>query len=145
MSALWLFFASLTVFGTILYNFSVKMAGEIINPFVFTVILTMVALTGHLAAYGINKQFFSPDLKFSFTTTGFILAATAGLGVVIIDLAYFYAVRSGGLAITNAFWVIGGLIVTALISYMFFNEAIGGVKALGFALGVVSLILITRS
>ena len=101
MSLVWFFFASLTVLGTLFYNFSVKAAGEIINPFVFTVILTFVALAGHLAAFGVNKIFFTQDLKFEFGTNGLIFAAIAGIGVVIIDLAYFYAVRSGGLVLTN--------------------------------------------
>lgn len=127
-----------------MYNAAVKLAGDIINPFVFTVLLTAVAFAGHMAAFGINKSFFDTDLKFNFGTSGFIFAAMAGLGVVIIDLAYFYAVRAEGLAVTNAFWVIGGLIATALISLLFFQEAISGTRALGIALGLVSLILITR-
>lgn len=144
MSALWLFLASLTVLGTVLYNFSVKMAGEIINPFVFAIIFTGIAFIGHLAAFAINKQFFTTDLKFAYTPMSLGLAAAAGLGIVIIDLAYFYAVRSGGLALTSAFWTLGGLLATILISFLFFNETIGATKALGIALGLVSLFLITK-
>lgn len=144
MSALWLFLASLTVLGTLLYNFSVKMAGDIINPFVFAIIFTGIAFVGHLAAFGINKQFFTTDLKFTFTPMSLGLAAAAGIGIVVIDLAYFYAVKSGGLALTSAFWTLGGLIATILVSLLFFNEAISGLKAIGIVLGMLSLFLITR-
>ena len=145
MSLVWFFFASLTVLGTLFYNFSVKAAGEIINPFVFTVILTFVALAGHLAAFGVNKIFFTQDLKFEFGTNGLIFAAIAGIGVVIIDLAYFYAVRSGGLVLTNAFWVIGGLIATATIGFLFFQEGVTATKLLGLFLGIASLVLLTKT
>jgi multidrug transporter EmrE-like cation transporter len=145
MSLFWLFLASLTVLGTLLYNVGVKLAGDIINPFVFTVLLTTVAMVGHLAAFGVNKLIFNSDLKFTFGLNGFLLAALAGLGVVIIDLAYFYAVKSGGLAVTNSFWVLGGLIATVLISWLFFQENLGAMKIAGVGLGVISLFLLTRS
>lgn len=144
MTAFWVFLASLSVLGTVMYNVAVKLAGDIINPFVFTVLLTAVALAGHLVAFGINKLFFNTDLRFSFDNSGLFYAAMAGLGVVIIDLAYFYAVRGGGLAITNAFWVVGGLVATAAISLALFNEGLSGMKAAGIALGLLSLFLLTR-
>lgn len=145
ISSLWLFLTSLTVLGTIFYNFSVKLAGESINAFVFTVILTAVALVGHLSAFGINKAFFNPGLKFEFMLLPFLLAAIAGIGVVIIDLAYFYAVKQGGLAITNMFWTIGGLIATVSISALFFHEPMNWQRIAGLVLGLVAIILIVRS
>lgn len=145
MSAVWLFLVSLTVFGALIYNFAVKLAGEIINPFVFTVILTVVALVGHLAAFGINRAFFNPDLKFIFGTSGFVYAALAGIGVVIIDLAYFYAVKEGGLVLSNTFWNVGSLAVVAIVGVLFFNESIGAMKAVGIGLGIISVVLITRA
>lgn len=127
-----------------MYNVAVKLAGDVINPFVFTVLLTAFAFAGHLIAFGTNKFFFNTDLRFSFDNTGLFYAALAGLGVVIIDLAYFYAVRSGGLAVTNAFWVVGGLVATAVISLALFNEGLSTMKAAGIVLGLASLFLLTR-
>lgn len=145
MSAVWLFFVSLTVFGALLYNIAVKLAGDVINPFVFTVILTTVALIGHVSAFGINKAFFNPALKFTFETSGFVYAALAGIGVVIIDLAFFYAVKEGGLALSNTFWSVGSLALVAILGALFFNESIGVMKAVGIGLGIISVVLITRS
>ena len=145
MSAVWLFLVSLAVFGTLFYNFGIKLAGDVINPFVFTVLMTFTALAGHVAAFGVNKAFFNSDLKFSFGTTGVFYAVVAGIGIVIIDLAYFYAVKEGGLAVTNAFWVVGALVATVLMSYFFFSESINTMKAIGIILGIFSIVLISRS
>lgn len=142
---IWFVFASLAVIGSVTYNFAVKLSGHIINPFVFTILLTAVAFAGHLAAYGINKSFFDTQLKFEFPMQAFWYAFFAGIGIVVIDLAYFYAVKSGGIASTSAFWAVGSLSVTALLGLMFFQETLSLEKIAGVFLGGVSLYLLTRS
>jgi drug/metabolite transporter (DMT)-like permease len=144
MSALWLLFASITVIGSTMYNVAIKSAGESVNPFIFTLLLTAFAFAGHAIILAANKFFFDPSLKLSISTSGLGWAFMAGMGVVLIDLFFFLGVRQGGLTMTNAFWTIASFALVVLIGLLFFNETINAVKAIGLALGVVSLFLITR-
>ncbi len=145
MSVLWGVFAVLTVIGSTLYNFSVKSAGDHVNPFIFTVMITIFAFSGHAIALFLNKIFFNTDLKFEISNYGLGLAFLAGLGIVIIDLAYFFAVKYGGLTISNTFWTVGSLILVILIGLFYFNEQLTAVKSIGLFLGFISIVLLVKA
>lgn len=144
MNWVWLFFASLAVVGSIAYNLSVKVAGEHINPFVFTVFLTLFGLVGHLVCLGVYKWHMGESAVLHLDKTGLWMALIAGLGIVIIDLGFFFAVKEGGMVASTGFWVIGSLALTALAGIFVFHEALSVAKVAGVALGVASLYLLTR-
>jgi|GEM_PF-2084995 len=145
MSWLWLFLAALTVCGSLAYNTGVKMGAGHMNPFVFTVVLTLVAAVGHFLCLGFYKYFTAEGVKLQYDTTGLWYAVLAGVGVVIIDLGFFFAVREGGLMNSTGFWVIGSLLCTTILSALIFHEQISAMKAAGLVLGAVSLFLLVKS
>ncbi len=128
-----------------MYNVAVKVAGESVNPYIFVFILTAVALIGHSIVLAVNKIFFNQELELSISAAGFGWAFMAGIGIILIELFYFLAVREGGLTISNAFWTVASLVIVIFIGLLFFNEAINATKAFGLALGALSLYLLTRS
>jgi drug/metabolite transporter (DMT)-like permease len=144
MSLNWFIFASLAVLGSLIYNLSVKVAGHHINPFIFTVALTLVGLIGHLACLAFYKFYLGEGVSLQMDKTGLWLAVAAGLGIVIIDLGYFFAVREGGLMASTGFWVVGSLVITTVASYFLFKEGITATKLMGIVLGAISLFLLTR-
>ncbi len=144
MSLAWLIFASLSVVGSVAYNLSMKVAGDHVNPFVFTVGITMVALIGHLICLAFYKLYMGETVALQADKSGLLLALVAGLGIVIIDLGFFFAVREGGLTSSMGFWVIGSLTITTLIGYFVFHETFSMTKFAGIILGAVSLFLLTR-
>lgn len=140
---LWILFASLTVLGALGYNIAVKVASDSTNVFIFTVIITTVALLGHLAAFFIYKFWFMDENKIEISHMGIWMAVLAGLSIVMIDLAFFMAVKSGGIIMTQTFWTIGGLILTALAGFFIFKEYLDLYKLIGIVLGITSLLFLT--
>lgn len=140
---LWILFCSLTVIGALGYNVAVKIASDGTNVFFFTVLITTVALLGHLAAFFIYKMWFLGDKSIEISSLGIAMAVLAGLSIVMIDLAFFMAIKSGGMVLTQAFWTIGGMILTAIVGFFFFKEYLDLYKVLGIVLGIVSMGLLT--
>src|SRR5688572_21639305 len=97
----WFVFAVITVIGAVSYNVAVKAADAHINPFVFTVALSVVAFVGHLVCLAFYKFYMHENVALQADQKGLWLAVLAGLGVVLIDLGFFFAVRTGGLASSN--------------------------------------------
>jgi len=144
MPITWLIFASLTVIGSLVYNLAMKSAGDHINPFIFTVGLTFVGLVGHLICLGFYKFYLNEGVAIQADKVGLCLAVAAGIGIIIIDLGFFFAVKSGGLMVSTAFWMIGAIITTTVASYFLFHEEITATKLAGIVLGAASLFLLTR-
>lgn len=140
----WLLFMALTVLGSLGYNVALKVAGDQINVFVFTVTLTAIAFFGHLVALLIYKYNFQGAEKLEISPMGLWMAAFAGLSVVVIDLGFFLAVKSGGMVLSQAVWTIGSLLLVALVGLYFFKESLDLYKILGLILGVVSLGLLMK-
>lgn len=140
----WLFLASLTVIGITVYNISVRIGGETVNAFVFTTVLTLTALLAHSAALMTYKLVTKDPNLFVYHPQGMLFAVAAGVSVAVIDLAYFFAVKYGSLSATTTFWMVGGIALTAIVSFYVFKEVMTPMKMLGLALGLVSIIFIVK-
>ncbi len=141
----WLIFASLTTIGAVVYNSSVRVATESINPFLFTLLITATAFAGHIIAFLIYVFLQGQSIStLPYSSKGLMAGIVAGIAIVVIDLAFFFAVRSGGLAITNAVWVVGGTVLTAIIGYYVFKETLDAYKIAGLFLGALGLVLLVK-
>lgn len=141
---LWVLFASLTVIGSLMYNVSIKLASSHMNAFIFTSVFTIFALIAHLLCLLAYKYIFKFDVALSIDSKGLWFSLVAGVGVALIDIAYFFALRHGTMIASQCVWTIGGLIGLTVIAVLFFNEALTFIKAAGIVLGIVSLYLVTR-
>lgn len=142
-SWLWLVLASFAALGAVAYNTAVRVAAETINPFLFTMMITSVAFAGHIAAFLVYRYGYNGhDLLFS--TKGAWAALVAGLAIVVIDLAFFFAVKLGGLAISSGVWVVGGTVMTTMVSFYVFKEDLDIYKISGLTLGIAGLLLLLK-
>lgn len=144
MNWLWFLFASLTVLGSLMYNVGVKIGGNHINPFIFTIVLTAVAFVGHVVCTLVYKHLISPDEVLAYDAKGIWMGVLAGLAVVVIDLAYFYSVKTGGAIASQAFWTVGGMIALTVFAVVVFKEDFTLMKALGVTFGIAGLYLTMR-
>lgn len=81
-----------------------KLADGHINPFVFACALTGVGLIGHLFCLAFYKFHMGEAVTLNVDKTGILMAVMAGVGIVIVDLAFFFAIRHGGIVSTNIVW-----------------------------------------
>lgn len=142
-SWLWLTLASLAALGAVVYNTSVRIATDTINPFLFTMIITAVAFVGHIGAFLAYRYFYSGQ-ELLFSAKGTWAAVAAGLAIVMIDLAFFFAVKMGGLALSNGIWIVGGTVITAIVAVCVFKESLDAYKIAGLVLGLVGLALLLK-
>lgn len=145
MSLIWIFFASLTVVGSLMYNISIKLATSHMNAFIFTSVFTVFALLAHLVCLVVYKYVFKFDVALTIDNKGLWYSVIAGLGVALIDIAYFFALRYGSMIASQTVWTIGGLIGLTIVAVLFFQETLTLQKACGITLGIISLYLVTRS
>ena len=143
MSMLWVFYISLTVIGATIYNIAVKVSGDQINVFVFSVFLTMAALAGHIILLLIYKYgCFTDGKSLQISTVGITMAVFAGLSVTLIDVGYFLAVKEGGMISSQLVWTVGGTLLVALIGFLYFKEILSIQKLAGIAFGLASVWLV---
>ncbi len=145
MSYLWLFFATLTVIGSVGFNIGMKLGASGTNPLFFllvmtTVILVLLVLSCLVATYG-----FKMEVTQGMTLRAVKYAALCGFSAALIDVGYFLALRNGSMVSTQIFWTIGGMSLLTVIAVLFFHETITLTKALGIGFGVVSVWLITKA
>jgi drug/metabolite transporter (DMT)-like permease len=145
MSLLWGFFVFMCMIGSVLYNVAFKLADGHINPFVFACALTGVGLIGHLFCLAFYKFHMGEAVTLNVDKTGILMAVMAGVGIVIVDLAFFFAIRHGGIVSTNIVWSVGVLILTGLAGYFIFKEPMSYTKLLGMLFGLLSVILLSKS
>lgn len=141
---LWIFYVALCIVGVATYNISMKVAGDHINPFVFTVGLTAVALVGHLICLAAYKFYMGEDVVFKADRIGLWMALAAGIAVVVIDLCMFFAIRTGGVVATNLLFTVGAMLLTTVAGFFIFKEPLTPTKIAGLALGAISLILLVK-
>jgi drug/metabolite transporter (DMT)-like permease len=140
----WLLYVLMCITGAAMYNVAVKVAGSHINPFVFTSGLTAVALIGHLACLGLYKYHLGENVNFQTDKTGMYMVLLAGIAVVIIDLCFYFALKTGSLVNTNLVWTIGATTLTALAGFFIFKEPFTATKMAGLAFGGIAIYLLTR-
>lgn len=131
--------------GSVLYNVAFKLADGHINPFVFACALTGVGLIGHLFCLAFYKFHMGEAVTLNVDKTGILMAVMAGVGIVIVDLAFFFAIRHGGIVSTNIVWSVGVLILTGLAGYFIFKEPMSYTKICGILFGLLSVILLSKS
>lgn len=144
MSALWLCYVLFSVLGAAAYNVSMRLAGEHINPFIFTVGLSCVALLGHVICFFAYKVYWSAGAAMPVSKTALSLMILAGLGVVVIDLCSYFAIKAGGVVATNILFTVGAMLLTTLAGFFIFKEALTPTKMAGLAFGALSLILLSK-
>jgi multidrug transporter EmrE-like cation transporter len=140
----WMFFISLVLIGCAGYNVALKIAGDQINIFLFSAILTVVASIGHFLILFIYKYMISNGEKLEFTSVGLYMGVLAGVAVILIDIGLFMAIKTGGLVVSQSVWTVGGLILSVIIGFYFFKEGFDVYKAAGIVLGIVALGLLMR-
>lgn len=138
----WILFAGLTVVGSLAYNVCMRLATDRINGFLFVFLCTLTTTLGQFVVFSLAKGIGKVNVfeGASLQTCG--LAVGAGLGVVLIDVAYFFALRTGSLLASQAVWTIGGMLSITAVALFAFHEPMTLQKALGIALGIVALALI---
>lgn len=141
---LWIAYVAFCIVGVAAYNISMKVAGDHINPFVFTVGLTAVALIGHLACLAAYKFYMGEEVTLKADRMGLWMAVAAGIAVVVIDLCMFFAIRTGGVVATNILFTVGAMLLTTLAGFFIFKEPLTPTKIAGLALGAISLILLAK-
>lgn len=141
---LWLLFSVVAIVGNLTYLVGLKLADGRINPFFFTFLLSLVALSGHSVMLGIYRFILREHVAATYDTKGALLALMVGLGVVMIDFAVFFAFRFGSAINTHLFLAIGTTAGFAMISALWFGEALSVTRSIGIALGLISLVLVVR-
>ena len=145
MSFLWFLFACLTVVGSLTYNVNVKMGTTHTNVFAFVFVMSACLFCLQIVIFLITKYGFKVDMSTALSSQTFKYAGTAALGVAVIDIFYFLAIRYGTPIQSQMFWTIGGMIALAAFSFLFFKEPMPPVKLIGIILGIISLVLVIRS
>ncbi len=130
--------------GSVVYNAAFKIADGRINVFIFTVALTSVAMIGHSLCLVFYKIYMGENVTFHADKIGILWAVLAGLSIVIIDLSFFFAVRSGGLVATNITWSIGAIGLTALAGTLIFKEEFTLQRGLGLLLGAAAIFFLAK-
>lgn len=140
----WIAYVIACVVGVAAYNVSMKVAGDHINPFVFTVGLTAIAFVGHIVCLLLYKFHLGESVTFQVDRTGVYMAIIAGVAVVAIDLCMFFAIKTGGVVATNLLFTVGAMLLTALAGFLIFKEPLSAMKIAGLCLGVISIAMITK-
>ncbi len=134
----WLFFTGAAILGMVGYDVAIKLASAQINVFVFTACLAMMALLCHILVLA-GYKYLNPQTNLNIDAKGYLYALAGGLGLTVMNLGFFVAVKYGGLSVTNAVLLIGGLVITVILGYFAFNEYLDYKKVLGILLGILSI------
>lgn len=140
-SFLWIAFTVSAILGMVGYDVVIKLASDKINVFVFTMLLTMAAFAAHLGVASIYKMF-HPEISFKVSAATLGLAVLGGIAFMIMNVGFFMGVKYGGLVRTNTLWLIGGLILTAIVGILAFEEELTLAKIGGIVLGLSAIYLL---
>ena len=123
------------------YDVAVKIATDRANVFSFTAALVFAGFAAHLAVLGLYR-YLSPATPLRLDTKETLWALAGGIGLLVMNIGFFMGVHYGGLVKTNTVWLVGGLLLSTLIGFMFFHEQITAFKLLGIGLGTLSIIFL---
>jgi len=144
VTSIWLIFTFVSVLGVVGYDVAFKMATvQKADPFVFTTSVAVVAVLAHFLALGVYKVF-QPEVTLNMGGSLVWLILAAGIGIVAVDLGFFFAVKHGGLIRTNAAWMISAIIVMTSIGIWVFKEEFNIYNLLGVLLGIFSVVLLMK-
>lgn len=140
----WILYVFLCITGALFYNIAVKVAGAHINPFIFTSGLTAIALLGHLTCLAFYKFYMGENVNFQADRLGIYMVLLGGVAVVVIDLAFFFALKTGSMVSTNMLWTLGGTVLTTMAAVFVFKEPFTATKMAGLAFGLLSFYLLSK-
>ncbi len=143
MSLYWLLFISLTVLGGVTYNVGMKLGTANMNVFAFALVISSTVLVIEAVCFLTAKYAFKVDVSQGVDMQNAKFAVMVGAGGALVDFAYFLALRHGSVIASQIFWMIGGMVATALAAIFLFHEAMTPTKILGIFFGIVSVVLIT--
>jgi drug/metabolite transporter (DMT)-like permease len=137
---LWLLFLLLTIVTWGSYNLFFKSLGTEINYFLALLIIGILQVT--VALPFVIYYHHIGELVVS--VRGYGLSALMGLLLGLGTIFFFYTFRFGASAsIAIPVYGIGALLIGAVVGILVFNEAFNMRIGAGFALGIVSIILLT--
>jgi len=145
MTLLWLLFSCLTIAGSVVYNVSFKRGSPSVNPFAFAFIAALCVLTVQSISCLIAHYGFGINLFQSAGPRTLTFGVLAGVAAAAIDLCYIMALRNGPLLATQFFWTIGSLVALTVVALLFLGEVLTATKALGVALGIAAVVLLTKA
>lgn len=137
---LWLFFVALTIIAWGSYHLLFKLMGNEMNTFLALSIIGIFQVL--IATPFVLYYYFSGDLAYSMRGLGFsaIMGVLVGLGTVF----FFYTFKHGASAsIAIPIYGVGALLIGAIGGILIFKETLNFRIASGFALGIVSIVLLT--
>jgi len=144
MNFVWFLCVMGCITGALFYNIAVKVAGDHINPFIFTSGLSGVAVVGHLCCLCLYKFYLGENVNFQADRLGIGMVFLGGLGAVIVDLSFYFALKNGSMIATSLLWTLGGIILTALAAVFVFKEPVTVTKMAGLGLGMISFYLLSK-
>lgn len=144
MSLYWLLFASLSVVGSLAYTVGMKLGSPSMNAFGFAFLMNIVVLSSQTVFCLTAKYVFKADVMQGVNVNTLKFALLTGLGAALVDVSYFSALRYGSVISSQIFWTVGGIVAVTAFAALFLGETLSATKALGIALGVVAVFLITK-
>jgi uncharacterized membrane protein YdcZ (DUF606 family) len=133
---------AMTIFGGVLYHVSQKSLPETANPFHILIIAYLagiILLAGASLFYATEKSFLNSVKEVNWAV--FVV----GIGASFIEIGFLLAYRSGwDLSKVNVISNIGMAVLLIPIGIILFKEKISLMQALGVALCMLGLILLTR-
>ena len=142
-TSIWLFFVTLSAVGAVGYNIAVKMAGEI-NAFLFASCFTAVALLAHVLCLVVYRGYNPAATDLIISKNLLYVALFAGISTVIIDLAFFFAMKQGSYVLTSTIPVIASMVLSVIAGYFIFNELLNLEKSFGLFLGAIAIYLLVK-
>jgi drug/metabolite transporter (DMT)-like permease len=121
-----------------------KLGAGQVNVFGFSAVMSGITFAVQLGIFLIAKYAMNIDALQGLDSRGIKLAVITGLSLVAINLFYFFALKHGSAIASQVMWTVGGTVALVIVFALFFGEALTPAKILGIALGLVSVVLITK-
>jgi multidrug transporter EmrE-like cation transporter len=109
-----------------------------VNPFLFMALVTLgaaIGLAGYCLATGISLDIGGKATK---------IALMAGCSVAILDLGFIFMFRKGAtVSVSMQVFRVGGIVLSAFVGLVLFQEGLNLVKLAGIALACLSVYLLS--
>ena len=145
MNGMWLFYASLIIIGSVVFNVGLKVGSDGVNFLGYLLVMNVFALIVCGLCCLVAKYGFNVDVMQGMNPASVKYAALTAASVILIDIGYVLAVRCGSLIATQVVWTVGGMVAFAAFAVAFMGETLSLTKALGIVAGIISVLLITKA
>lgn len=137
----WLPFAILASVCFGFYNLFTRFAATTLSP---TLALMLLAGTSFIVASVATLVLKFSGAEVTFSTQGIWFPVLAGLATGLAEIFYLLMFTRGGtLSAGTPFVLVATSCIASLLGLVFLHESISVVKAIGFALSVIGLILLS--